>query len=178
MDETTALTSTTTTAAANDRGWKQKRGYTPWIVLTVVLLGLATFYYAGPSRGSTDELDVNLKCNPTEQNEYGPSGCDNKDCAADNFVDGCKACMCFNAGNPSWCDGTRNEYYDDYYNEHGENPWGDQDRENRKCNIRFIPNDSNCNSNWQCESLCCYTEYNIYSYKKCWDGYLNGKCVT
>jgi hypothetical protein len=26
--------------------------------------------------------------------------------------------------------------------------------------------------------LCCYTEYNIYSYKKCWDGYLNGKCVT
>ena len=181
MDENTALnnTTTTTTTAVNDPAGKRKRGYTPWTVLTVVLLGLAAIYYAGEIRGgstdsggSTDKLELNLKCNPSEQNEFGPSGCDNEDCAADNWLDGCKACMCFNAGNPSWCDGTRNEYYDDYYNEHGENPWGDRDRENRKCNTFFGESSDDgsgfkCNKGWQCKDGCCQTHTSAFPQNRC-----------
>ena len=74
------------TTTKNDQDWKQKRGYTPWIVLTVVLLGLAAFY-AGEIRGGNtsggssprdantttspkDKLELNLKFNPSKQNEY------------------------------------------------------------------------------------------------------------
>ena len=103
------------------------------------------------SKASTYKFPLNLQCNPSEQNKYGPSGCHDEDCAADNFLDGCKACMCFNNGNPTWCDGTRNEYYDEYYNEHGENPWGDGIRENRKCNTFFGDGNFLCNSDWQCK---------------------------
>ena len=186
MDEHTALTTTTTTtAAANDPAWKQKRRYTPWIVLTVVLLGLAAFYSAVPSRrGNTMaiqqlsssfgdtvysvELGLDLKCNPSEQNDYGPNGCKNEDCAAPNWVDGCMACMCYNShhNNPSWCDGTRNEYYDNYFDQHGENPWGDRNRANRKCNTFFGEEGSNCNHNWQCQKGICQVEIGFFDIKQ------------
>jgi len=178
MDETTALINTTTITTGIDPAGKRKRGSMPWIVLTVVLLGLAAaFYSAGPSRrgktmaiqqrssfgdtASSVELGLNLQCNPSEQNAYGPNGCKNEDCAAENFVDGCKACMCFNNGNPSWCDGTRNEYYDTYFDQHGENPRGDRKRANRKCNTLFGDEGSKCNSDWQCQKgICVYEECN------------------
>ena len=48
--ENTALNGTTTTTTKDQDDWKQKKGYTPLIVLTTVLLGLA--FYAGQSRGS------------------------------------------------------------------------------------------------------------------------------
>jgi len=192
MNETTALTNTTT-IATNDQAGKQKRGYMPWIALTVVLIGLAVFYSVGPRRrgntmaiqqlssfGDTAdsvELGLNLKCNPSEQNDYGPNGCKDEDCAAENFVDGCKACMCFNNGNPSWCDGTRNEFYDTYFDQHGANPWGDRDRKNRKCNTLFRDPGSKCNSVWQCKNKkylvcrhneCRYVDPFIYSVRGLW----------
>ena len=74
------------TTTKNDQDWKQKRGYTPWIVLTVVLLGLAAFYAeeihggnivggssprdANTTTSPKDKLELNLKCNPSKQNEY------------------------------------------------------------------------------------------------------------
>jgi len=48
--ENTALNGTTTTTTKDQEDWKQKKGYTPLIVLTTVLLVLA--FYAGQSRGS------------------------------------------------------------------------------------------------------------------------------
>ena len=89
------------TTAANDPAGKRTRGSTtPWIVVltVVVVLGLVAafhYYHAGESRGggaTTEEtFELNLKCNPSEQNEDGPSGCDEEDCAADPWIDGCQA---------------------------------------------------------------------------------------
>ena len=44
--------------------------------------------------------------------------------------------MCENA---SWCDGTKSDYYDDdYFKKNGvENPFGDSNIKNRKCNTVF-----------------------------------------
>ena len=67
------------------------------------------------------------------------------------WADGCEACMCFNNGNAAWCDGLRGHYYDKYFEEHGENPWGDTNVRNRKCNTDFRPDGSRCDANWQCE---------------------------
>ena len=68
----------------------------------------------------------------------GKQGCKDEDCASDVCTDGCLACMCFNQGNTSWCDGTKSTYYDNYYEEHGENPFGDSNWSNRKCNTHFF----------------------------------------
>ena len=211
MDETTALTTTTT----NDQGLKRKkRGSTPWIVLTVVLLGLAAFYSAGLSRrgktmalqqlssfGDTADsvefrlnlgqrlattndntpsskpsgIHQNLQCNPSEHNA---NGCKNDDCAAPNWVDGCKACMCgFNNESHSWCDGTRNEFYDTYFDQHGSNLWGDRDRENQKCSNIFRNEGSTCNHNWQCQKGLCQIGPNSRYYCLCeWLGYPTKNC--
>ena len=64
----------------------------------------------------------------------GRSFCQEKYCAHPMWADGCEACMCFNNGNAAWCDGLRGHYYDKYFEEHGENPWGDTNVRNRKCN--------------------------------------------
>ena len=131
----------------------------------------------GKGQRTPVKFPLNLQCNPSEQNEYGPNGCHNEDCAADNFLDGCKACMCFNNGNPSWCDGTRNEFYDTYFDQHGANPWGDRDRKNRKCNTLFRDPGSKCNSVWQCKNKkylvcrhneCRYVDPFIYSVRGLW----------
>ena len=52
MDETTALNGTTT----KDQEWKQKKGYTPLIVLTALLLGCG--FYAGQIHGARTSLAV------------------------------------------------------------------------------------------------------------------------
>ena len=72
--------------------------------------------------------------------------------------------------NPSWCDETRNEYYDNYFDQHGENPWGDRNRATRKCNTVFGKEGSNCNHNWQCQKGYCLVEggfLNVKQYCSC-----------
>jgi len=84
-------------------------------------------------------------CNPSERELETKYGCGDNDCANLAWADGCEACMCFNNGNASWCDGSKGDYYDnhitDYYDnyfmEHGKNPWGDTNWRNRKCNTQF-----------------------------------------
>ena len=53
MDEKTALNGTTT---SKDQEWKQKKGYTPLIVLTALLLGCG--FYAGQIHGARTSLAV------------------------------------------------------------------------------------------------------------------------
>ena len=60
-------------------------------------------------------------------------------CATDMWRDGCNGCMCYEPGNPTWCDGLKGHYYDRYFEEHGMNPWGDTDVKNRNCNTDPIP---------------------------------------
>ena len=45
--------------------------------------------------------------------------------------------LCYSNGNASWCDGSKSDYYDDYYTENGKNPFGDSNLRNRKCNTDF-----------------------------------------
>ena len=59
--------------------------------------------------------------------------------------------MCYNQRNDSWCDGRRSGYYDDYFNKNGENPFGDIDPANRKCNTCHLPTGISCTFSWQCE---------------------------
>ena len=79
-------------------------------------------------------------------------GCQEEECAGTEWVDGCEACMCYNNGNASWCDGTKSTYYDIYYKENGKNPFGDSNRDNRKCNTKFSPKGDSCHFDWECES--------------------------
>ena len=74
---------------------------------------------------------ANLDCDPMQQNLDEDNGCKEEDCASTNWEDGCEACMCYNQGNASWCDGTKSAYYDNYFEEHGENPFGDNRRSNK-----------------------------------------------
>ena len=97
-------------------------------------------------------LGVNLNCDPMSSVDDEEWGCRTEDCASDVWKDGCLACMCFNNGNASWCDGRKSAYYDDYFEGNGENPFGDTKRENRKCNIIFLQEDAKCYWDWQCES--------------------------
>ena len=87
-------------------------------------------------------------CDPTEKNKKNKNFCHkeapevgrpNPSCATDMWRDGCKACMCYNPGNVAWCDGFEGHYYDNYFRAHGENPWGDDKWENRKCNTDPLP---------------------------------------
>merc|ERR1712238_137715 len=77
--------------------------------------------------------------------------CGDGDCASDMWKDGCLRCMCFNNGNDSWCDGSNSDYYDNYFNKNGENPFGDKNRANRKCNKIFSPMGNSCRFGWECE---------------------------
>ena len=77
-------------------------------------------------------------------------GCKDEDCASDVWKDGCLACMCFNQGNASWCDGTKSAYYDNYYKKNGKNPFGDSNRDNRKCKKKVSPKGGSCKWNLQC----------------------------
>lgn len=65
-------------------------------------------------------------------------GCKNDECASDRWTDGCSACMCYNRGNASWCDGMKSDYYDNYFQFHRKNPFGDSNPDNRKCNTTFL----------------------------------------
>ena len=76
-------------------------------------------------------------------------------CANAVWMDGCKACMCFNEGNAAWCDGYRGDYYDNYFKANGVNPWGDTNWRNRKCNTEFKPLNERCGQAWQCASGFC-----------------------
>ena len=104
----------------------------------------ACMHVRGNYKGECD-----FSCDPMKGSSY--DGCIDKDCASTNWEDGCEACMCFNEGNASWCDGTKSAYYDNYYQGHGENPFGDSNRNNRKCNTIFSPKGACCKWNWECE---------------------------
>lgn len=93
-----------------------------------------------------------------------PNDCVNENCAIDEYKDGCAACMCYKAGNGSWCDGTKGDYYDKYFKANGKNPWGDKREENRKCNTDFQGYFQPCSWNWQCETGLCHNSlvgYNV-----------------
>ena len=60
--------------------------------------------------------------------------------------------MCYNYENASWCDGSKSDYYDSYFLENGENPFGDKNQSNRKCNTNFSQQYSPCQSRWGCDS--------------------------
>ena len=98
-------------------------------------------------------LGRNLNCDPMTTWD-----CKNLDCASDMWEDGCLACMCYNTGNASWCDGSKSVYYDVYFDEHGVNPFGDSRRENRKCNTDFGQENFSCRQSWECDSEleCCF----------------------
>ena len=113
----------------------------------------------GPVGGS----ELNLNCDPQTDtlppyadnsgkfNVWYDNVCKNDDCASDMWKDGCLACMCYNVGNASWCDGTKSVYYDTYFDKHGENPFGDSNRSNRKCNTNFSQQDVPCKWDWECD---------------------------
>ena len=96
--------------------------------------------------------DRNLNCDPLQEDLREDNGCKNWDCASINWEDGCEACMCYNMGNDSWCDGKRSAYYDNYYKENGKNPFGDSNQRNRKCNTQFSPKRGPCQNEWECDS--------------------------
>ena len=80
--------------------------------------------------------------------------------------------MCFNNGNALWCDGTKSAYYDSYYEEHGKNPFGDSNPNNRKCNTQFSPKGVSCEWEWECESDGFFSEYDCCFYSVCDRKYL------
>jgi len=134
------------------------------------------FSLAGGSCNWNWECDRGLECNDDDVcaplNGYCDpmgTGCHDKDCASDMWKDGCLACMCYNWGNASWCDGTKSGYYDNYFEEHGENPFGDSNRSNRKCNTIFSQQDVSCQSHWECDSglACCAQLIPFGNEKKC-----------
>ena len=108
-----------------------------------------------------------LNCDPMSPYDSKDQGCHEKDCASDVWRDGCRACMCYNNGNASWCDRTNSAYYDNYYEEHGKNPFGDSKYSNKKCNTDFSQQDASCRWDWECESGagCCLV-YNSASKKR------------
>ena len=59
--------------------------------------------------------EPNRNCDPMLENIYEENVCKDKDCASANWKDGCEACMCYSNGNASWCDGSKSDYYDDYF---------------------------------------------------------------
>ena len=60
--------------------------------------------------------------------------------------------MCYNYGNDSWCDGTQSAYYDNYFEAYRENPFGDANWSNRKCNTNFSLKWFSCQWNWEYEN--------------------------
>ena len=106
----------------------------------------------GGPKWNGGEKDLNLDCDPMSPFDDEDRNCGEKDCASKEWKDGCEACMCFNKGNASWCDGAQSVYYDVYFEEHGENPFGDSNYSNRKCNTNFSQQDVSCNWDWECES--------------------------
>ena len=100
---------------------------------------------------------LQLDCNPSAANTEVGKGCEDNDCAHPVWADGCEACMCFNPGNAAWCDGYRGDFYDKYFEEHGDNPWGDRNVRNRKCNPDFRPVNEYCATEWHCaKGLTCW----------------------
>ena len=96
-----------------------------------------------------------LDCDPRALELLEGKGCEDNDCANPLWGDGCEACMCFNPGNAAWCDGHRDAFYDTYFEEHGENPWGDTNVRNRKCNTDPAKKkDEKCEAGWQCANGC------------------------
>ena len=93
----------------------------------------------------------NLNCDPMGDYNDKEFGCKIASCASDKWLDGCSACMCFNNGNASWCDARQSVYYDVYFDRHGENPFGDSNKSNRKCNTIFSPKEVFCQWDWECE---------------------------
>jgi len=106
----------------------------------------------------------NFNCDP--MNRSG-DGCEDNDCASTDWEDGCEACMCYNMGNDSWCDGTKSSYYDSYYEEHGKNPFGDTNYSNRKCNTKFSEEGDFCRYDWECDGglVECYTDWSDFIYE-------------
>ena len=104
-------------------------------------------------------------------------GCKEEHCASDIWKDGCEACMCYNLGNASRCDGSKSAYYDNYFIENEENPFGDSNRRNRKCNIIFSLQDDPCDWDWECGrgSLCGYINNGTLDKKCCPTSDKNGR---
>jgi len=114
----------------------------------------------GPSRLCLySSSGSDLYCDPMKGSSY--DGCRDWDCASDRWEDGCLGCMCYNRGIDAWCDGTQSAYYDNYFEEHGMNPFGDSNHSNRKCNTNFSPTGASCKWNWECED---YDECFFYDF--------------
>ena len=105
-----------------------------------------------------DNVGLDVTCNPSQADGLAvENGCEDDDCADPVWADGCEACMCFNHGNAAWCDGFRGDFYDKYFEEHGDNPWGDRNVRNRKCNPDFRPVNEYCATEWHCaKGLTCW----------------------
>ena len=115
--------------------------------------------------------EPNRNCDPSSPYDNEEWGCKSKDCASDRWKDGCEACMCYSYRNASWCDGTDSDYYDNYFEEHGVNPFGDINRSNRKCNTQFSQLDAPCQMYWECEiGLKCHFASRDGGDKKCCHG--------
>ena len=129
----------------------------------------------GTSNGFVPVIEppgLDLNCDPSQESFLDKgNGCEDNDCADTDWLDGCEACMCFNNGNAAWCDGTRGDFYDKYFEEHGDNPWGDRNVRNRKCNTEFLPEMHKCLASWQCATgLWCVAVSNddtMYPLKEC-----------
>ena len=92
-------------------------------------------------------VEPNQNCDPSSPYDDKEWGCKTKDCASDRWNDGCEGCICYSLGNASWCDGTKSDYYDNYFKENGENPSGDSNGKNRKCSTIFSQLGVSCQVN-------------------------------
>lgn len=60
------------------------------------------------------DINLNLNCDLLSRSDE-TWGFHDDDCASDVWQDGCEACLRFNSGNASRCDGTNSAYYVNYY---------------------------------------------------------------
>ena len=67
--------------------------------------------------------------------------------------------MCYEAENIAWCDGTQNEFNNQYFNDNEEKPYGFKEEVNRKYNTEFKYN--TCWWNWQCATGHCRKVMNL-----------------
>ena len=106
-------------------------------------------------------------CNPSDVALNYGDGCQTHDCAHPVWRNGCEACMCFNPANAAWCDGLEGDYYDKYFEEHGENPWGDSNVKNRKCNTEFKPPPSGDSDSSTLETFFCFFFLSVIVFAVC-----------
>ena len=89
--------------AKKDKKTKNTKKHTGTTTMTATNVETGTGVFDMVCDGDTNNL--NLNCYPISR--YDETwGCHDDDCASDVWQDGCEACLCFNSGNASRCDGT------------------------------------------------------------------------